>query len=60
MEPQEAIAIEDAENGFKAAKAAGMKVIARKAEHNAAQDFSLADYVISDLREIPVILAKLE
>ncbi len=60
VEPQQAIAIEDAENGFKAAKAAGMKVIARKAEHNKAQDFSLADYVISDLREIPKILASLE
>lgn len=58
VEPKNAAVIEDAENGFRAGKAAGMLVIGRKAGHNKNQDFSLADYVISDLRGIPAILSK--
>lgn len=54
--PNQAVVIEDSESGFKAAKAAGMLLIARKAEHNKNKDFSLADYIIQDLREIPKIL----
>lgn len=56
VKPQEAAIIEDAESGFRAGKKAGMLVIGRKAEHNRDQDFSLADHVISDLKEIPRIL----
>ena len=56
VEPGECIVVEDAQNGFKAAKAAGMQVIARKAEHNEQQDFSLADYVVEDLREIESVI----
>lgn len=50
--PEQCAVIEDSLNGFHAAKSAGMFLIARKAEHNKNQDFSLADVVIMDLREI--------
>lgn len=60
VEPSEIIVVEDSESGFKGAKAAGMKLIARKSEHNKEKDFSFADFVIGDLREIPEILRGLE
>lgn len=56
VSPKECIVIEDSFNGIKAGKAAGMKVIAYKAEHNSFFDFSSADYVVEDLREILGIL----
>lgn len=59
VNPSESAVIEDSINGFKAAKAAGMTLIARKAEHNANIDFSLADYVIEDLREMVKIIKHL-
>lgn len=59
VSPVQAAVIEDSESGFKAAKAAGMLLIARKAEHNKDKDFSLADYIVEDLREIPKILSAL-
>lgn len=60
LEPSQIIVVEDSESGFKAAKAAGMKLIARKSIHNQEKDFSLADYIVEDLREIPEILRGLE
>jgi len=57
--PSECVGIEDSISGFKAVKEAGMTLIAIKAEHNTAIDFSLADYIIEDLREIPTILGEL-
>lgn len=57
LKPDNIAVIEDSESGFKAAKAAGMLLIARKAEHNKNKDFSLAGYVIKDLREIPQVLS---
>lgn len=54
--PEKAVVVEDAESGFKAARDAGMRVIARKGVHNADCDFSMADFVIKDLREIPPLL----
>ena len=57
--PAEAVAIEDAEAGFESAKRAGMRVIALKWEHNLEMDFSVADHVVEDLREIPAVLRKL-
>ncbi len=59
INPNEAVVVEDSESGFKAAKAAGMLLIGRLARHNKDKDFSLADYIIEDLREIPEILKKL-
>lgn len=58
--PNEVVAVEDSESGFPAAKAAGMILIARKAEHNKSKDFSLADFVIEDLNEIPKLLEKIK
>lgn len=56
----EVIVIEDSFNGIKAGKAAEMKVIAYKASHNKDIDFSLADYVIEDLRGIPNIIKSMK
>jgi HAD superfamily hydrolase (TIGR01509 family) len=58
VDPRATAAIEDTENGFKAAKAAGMHLVARKAAHNSHIDFSPADFVVEDLREIPRILRR--
>lgn len=55
----ECIVIEDAYNGFVGAKAAGMKVIGRRAAHNDTMDFGLADYVIEDLTDIEGIISSL-
>ncbi len=52
LDPSEIAVIEDSESGFTAAKGAGMLLIARKGEHNKDKDFSLADYLVEDLREI--------
>lgn len=60
LQPQEIIVVEDSESGFKAAKAAGMKLIAKRSQHNREKDFSPADFVVEDLREIPEILRGLE
>lgn len=56
VQPNQAIVVEDSVSGFNSAKAAGMLLIARRAEHNRHIDFSLADYIVEDLREIPTIL----
>jgi len=56
--PEETVVVEDAESGFRAARAAGMKLIARRGAHNADYDFSTADFVVEDLREIPPLLMK--
>lgn len=44
--------IEDSTNGIKAAKAAGIYCVAYKSQHSKNQDYTLADIVISDFREI--------
>lgn len=54
--PGGVVVVEDSAYGFQAAKKAGMKLIARSSIHNQHVDFSLADYVITDLRDIPKIL----
>lgn len=59
VKPAECVVVEDSQTGIKAGKNAGMFVIARKASHNNSLDLSLADYIISDLREIPGIVMKL-
>lgn len=60
LQPSEIIVVEDSESGFKAAKTAGMKLIARRSQHNKEKDFSPADFIVEDLREIPKILRGLE
>lgn len=59
VEASRAVAVEDSVSGFKAAKAANMLLITRRASHNQHLDFSLADYVVEDLREIPQLLTSL-
>lgn len=56
VNPNECLVVEDSPSGFEAAKSAGMILVARKAEHNQQRDFSIADYVIEDLRDIPAIV----
>ena len=58
--PSDAVAIEDAEAGFESAKKAGMYVVALKWEHNREMDFSQANCVVEDLREIPDLLLSLQ
>lgn len=58
-DPSKCIVVEDAKSGFKSAKAAGMLVIARGAPHNVGQDFSDADFRVSDMREIPMLIKEL-
>jgi HAD superfamily hydrolase (TIGR01509 family) len=48
--------VEDSISGYIAGQRAGMYVIARKAAHNRDLDFSQADFIIEDLREIPTLL----
>lgn len=48
----ECIVIEDSTNGIKAAKAADIRVIGYKSANSKQQDYTLADYVISDFNGI--------
>lgn len=59
LSPSNCVAIEDARSGIMSAKAAGMRTIARRAMHNSTQDFSLADYIVEDMQDIPNILRSL-
>ena len=49
----ECVVIEDAKNGVKAAKRAGMKIVGLKVPESA-QDLSLADVVVESLDEMNV------
>lgn len=55
--PQECLALEDGEQGVKAAKSAGMKVVG--VVNNSEQDLSSADLVVKDLTEISQDLSKI-
>lgn len=50
--PKECFVIEDATNGIKAAKAAGIFCYAFKSPHSHGQDYSLADQIITSFDEI--------
>lgn len=50
--PQECIVIEDATNGIEAAKGAGIFAVAFDSVHSKNQDYSKADLVIGDFKEI--------
>lgn len=49
---KDCIVIEDSTNGIKAAKAAGIYCIGYDSYHSKMQDYSLADMVISDFKEL--------
>jgi len=48
----ECMVIEDSTNGIKAANAAGIFCVGFKSPHSVNQDYTLADFVISDFKEI--------
>jgi HAD superfamily hydrolase (TIGR01509 family) len=54
VEPREAVAFEDSENGVKAAKAAGLWCVAVPAELTLGMDFSQADLVLGSMSEMPL------
>lgn len=52
VDPAECVVIEDAENGVKAAKAAGMKCIGLNNPNSGEQDLSMADMFIDSYEEL--------
>jgi HAD superfamily hydrolase (TIGR01509 family) len=56
--PRLTVVVEDSETGFEAAKRAGMKLVARKAAHNGHLNFSMADFVVEDLRDVVKIVRR--
>ena len=61
VQPHEAVAFEDSENGVRAAKAAGLWCVAVPAPLTMSMDFSLADLRVGSLAEMPLtdLLARL-
>ena len=59
LKPEECIVLEDAEKGIIAAHEAKIPIIAIPNEHTKDNDFSLADYVVKDLKEAMEIIEKL-
>ena len=49
VKPEECCVVEDTENGFKAAKAAGMKCIVTRSQYSKDEDFSQANLVVDSL-----------
>ena len=49
VEPSEALAFEDSRNGVISAQAAGLRVIVTPSRYTAAEDFSMAEWVVADL-----------
>lgn len=56
IQPENIVVVEDAINGFRAAKKAGMQVVGLKSTHNSEQDFREADNVITTLKEVVAFL----
>ncbi|MBI4671838.1 MAG: HAD family phosphatase [Chloroflexi bacterium] len=50
--PKETLALEDSSSGVRAAKAAGLTVIAVPNDYTKMQDFSAADLLLRDLRQV--------
>lgn len=49
IDPSEAVAFEDSRNGVMSAQAAGLRVIVTPSRYTAADDFSMAEWVVEDL-----------
>jgi HAD superfamily hydrolase (TIGR01509 family) len=54
--PENSIVIEDAPNGILSGKRAGMKTVAIPNEQTKNLDFSISDFIISDLSKLPSLL----
>lgn len=54
IEPAECLVVEDSENGVKAAKAAGMKVLGYINPTSGKQNLSLADFITDDFKKISI------
>jgi HAD superfamily hydrolase (TIGR01509 family) len=54
--PASCLVIEDSLTGLQAAREADMRVVIRQAAHNRHVDFSAADYLVTDLRDIPPLI----
>jgi HAD superfamily hydrolase (TIGR01509 family) len=57
--PSEAVAFEDSRNGVLSAQAAGLRVIVTPSRYTAAEDFSLADWVVEDLSAANIVAVTL-
>lgn len=58
VNPEECLVIEDAENGVKAAKAAGMKCIGLKNVDSGNQNLSEADLIVNNFKELNLNMIK--
>ncbi|WP_236912583.1 HAD family hydrolase [Clostridium sp. Cult1] len=58
VEPSYCLVIEDAKNGVKAAKGAGMKCIGLQSPNSGNQDLSEADLVVNNFKELDLNLIK--
>lgn len=52
LAPDEIIVVEDSSIGITAARGAGLRVIAKRGKFNTNQDFSGADFIVSNLKEV--------
>jgi beta-phosphoglucomutase len=59
VRPPEAVVIEDSAIGLKAARNGGFLLVAFRAAHNSDVDFSFADAVVEDLREVPQCIERI-
>ncbi|KPJ89027.1 MAG: hypothetical protein AMS17_03395 [Spirochaetes bacterium DG_61] len=60
IDPPSVVVVEDSVIGLSAAKKGGFPSIAYRATHNEHLDFSSADAVVEDLREIPPLLDRMK
>jgi beta-phosphoglucomutase-like phosphatase (HAD superfamily) len=56
--PENCVVVEDAVQGIKAAKNAGMKNVALQSKHNQCLDLSLADETITNLNQLQALIDK--
>lgn len=52
VDPRDCVVLEDAANGARAAKAAGMTCIGFRSPHSPNQDLSVCDFIVDEIPEI--------